>query len=151
MKNSPATTARIKAAGRKEKRKREKRRANNGRWPARDEKYKEWIRTLPCVVCWLRVGYSAKEWLEEVRTLPPSTRIWRNFSLELTECAHVGERGLGQTASDRETIPLCRVHHGHGYPESAHTLQKGFAAHHGIDISELVQALNAAYESRGTE
>jgi len=62
-----------------------------------------------------------------------------------TEAAHVGERGLGQKCSDRETIPLCAAHHRTG-PESHHVLGKKFWQHHGLDRDEIVAELNRLYE-----
>jgi len=61
-----------------------------------------------------------------------------------TEAAHVGDRGLGQKCSDRETIPLCAEHHTQGR-DSYHKLGKKFWEHHGLDRFELIARLNAMY------
>jgi sugar phosphate isomerase/epimerase len=52
--------------------------------PIRDENYKRWIRSWPCLVC------------------------ARRFAIE---AAHTGPHGTGQKASDLNTIPLCKEHH----------------------------------------
>lgn len=55
------------------------------RAPVRDEKYKAWIRSFPCIVC---------------------------LSMRNVEACHTpGERGLGQKADDKRTVPMCRIHH----------------------------------------
>ena len=59
-------------------RKRGPRREHRG--PARNWKYRAWIRSLPCAVCGLE---------------------------PCGEAHHTGERGLGQQASDYTCIPLC--------------------------------------------
>ncbi len=62
-----------------------------------------------------------------------------------SEAAHVGERGLGQKCSDRETIPLCAAHHRTG-PESHHVLGKAFFTHHKLDKDAIVAELNRLYD-----
>jgi hypothetical protein len=52
--------------------------------PVRDEAYKRWIRSQPCVVCGTR------------------RRI---------EAAHTGPHGIGQKASDLSCLPLCADQH----------------------------------------
>jgi hypothetical protein len=52
--------------------------------PVRDEAYRRFIRSWPCLVC--------------------STR-------RQVEAAHTGPHGIGQKASDASCIPLCREHH----------------------------------------
>jgi hypothetical protein len=94
-----------------------------------DRDYMDWIRTLQCVVCAQQViGY----WFGVQR----SSR---------TEAAHVGQRGIGQKSSDRETIPLCAEHHRLG-KDSVHRLGKNFWQHHGIDRYALIRELQARYE-----
>ena len=97
------------------------------RGPAVDADYREWIRTFGCVVCWGRL------------TQPIGSET-RNI-----ECAHVGERGLGQKCSDYETIPLCARHHRIG-SDSHHALGKKFWAAHKLDRDALISQLNAMYE-----
>ncbi len=100
-----------------------RKRRTSRRGPTRDVKYLNWIRSFMCLVC-------------RNSPLPQSSR---------TEAAHVGERGLGQKCSDRETIPLCALHHRIG-PESHHVLGKGFWQHHGINKSKTINTLNALYD-----
>lgn len=70
-----------------------------------DREYMDWIRSLPCLLCSIKV---LTRWaafqihLGDCYRVPQQTR---------TEAAHVGQRGIGQKCSDRETIPLCREHH----------------------------------------
>ena len=52
--------------------------------PVRDDSYRRWIRSWPCLVC--------------------STR-------RRIEAAHTGPHGIGQKASDSSCIPLCHEHH----------------------------------------
>lgn len=63
----------------------------------------------------------------------------------ISEAAHVGERGLGQKCSDRETIPLCVEHH-RTQPYAHHVLGKKFWAHHGLDKEAIVAELNRLYD-----
>jgi len=52
--------------------------------PVRDESYRRWIRSWPCIACATRRGI---------------------------EAAHTGPHGIGQKASDLSCIPLCHAHH----------------------------------------
>ena len=88
----------------------------------KDKAYLEWIRSLSCVVCDSQ-GH-------------PQTSI--------TEAAHVGERGLSQKCSDRETIPLCAGHHRIGVT-AQHRLGKKFWEHHQIYLDTLIAGLNERY------
>jgi hypothetical protein len=84
--------------------------------PRRDLKHLQWIRTLPCVVC-------------------GSTRY--------VEAAHTGPHGLGQKSADSTAIPLCIRHHRTGN-DSYHKLgPRQFAEAHQLEISEILNALNA--------
>lgn len=94
----------------------------------RDDAYKAWIRTLPCIVCLAQAGY-----------LPEGP-----FT---SDPHHVVEDGHGSTAhntSDWRCIPLCRLPHHHEY----HLIGKhSFAAKHGIDYEAIIGRLNALYLS----
>ena len=79
--------------------------------PIRDPKYRAWIRTLPCAVCGTRRGI---------------------------QCAHTGDHGLGQKASDRRSIPLCvRCHEDYG-----RVGRRQFETMHELDIEVLILRLN---------
>jgi hypothetical protein len=52
--------------------------------PVRDNEYREWVRSFPCVVRGCR---------------------------RKSETAHVGGHGLSQKASDLCTVPICHFHH----------------------------------------
>lgn len=91
-------------------------RAQKGHWPAVDAKYREWLKTQPCVV-------------SAARGVPQKSK---------TEVAHVGLRGAAQKCSDYEALPLSREFHRRGYPESHHTLGKRFWVYHGLDRQTLI-------------
>jgi hypothetical protein len=92
------------------------------RGPSRDPRYMAWIRTLPCAVCGSK---------------------WR------VEAAHTGsDGGMAQKASDYSCVPLCRYCHT-GRPGAYHRIGKGeFARAHGVNLGELVKALNLRWEDR---
>ena len=96
-----------------------------------DPKYLAWIRTLECCV----PGCTSK-----------NLHKWDKAAGSITEAAHVGERGLSQKSSDRETIPLCAHCHRTG-KESHHVMQKRFWEHHGLDRDKLIAELNARYDA----
>lgn len=98
-----------------------------------DIDYKAWIATLPCIVCVRGVI--------EMLQIAPFTWIARS------EAAHVGDRGLGQKSSDRETIPLCMQHHRTG-KDAAHVIGKRFWIHHGLDRVKLIAEFNREYEEQ---
>jgi hypothetical protein len=79
--------------------------------PIRDPKFRAWIRTLPCVVCGRVYG---------------------------VECAHTGDHGMGQKASDRRGIPLCRRCH----DEYGCIGRRNFETLHELDIEALILRLN---------
>ena len=87
--------------------------------PARDWKYRAWIRTLPCTVC------------ETTRYI---------------EAAHTGrDGGMSQKASDYSCIPLCAPCH-RTRSDSYHFVgRREFERRHGLDIAALVARLNEAW------
>jgi hypothetical protein len=91
------------------------------RGPARDWKYRAFVRSLPCAAC----GSSYQ-----------------------VEAAHTGsDGGMRQKASDYSCIPLCHEEH-QAAPDSYHRIDGGreaFARSRGLDIDEIVSRLNAAY------
>jgi hypothetical protein len=60
---------------------------------------------------------------------------------------HAGARGLGQKCSDRETIPLCSLHHLVG-KDAIHVLGRRFWDYHGLDKDRIIETLNKLYDSR---
>jgi len=79
--------------------------------PVADPLYRAWIRRLPCAVCSRMRG---------------------------VECAHTGDRGLSQKASDRRSIPLCSPHH-----KEYHRIgRRKFEASYKLDIEALIGKLN---------
>ena len=109
---------------------------NHGRKPGDDPKYRNWINHLPCVVCMRGWLYSElAEAIAEAADLSAQP---------VSECAHVGTRGLGQKCSDRQSIPLCAVHRRTG-PDAHHVLGKAFWAVHSLDRDDLIRKLQALY------
>src|ERR1051325_8768537 len=92
------------------------------RGPARDTRYRAWIRTLPCAVCGSK---------------------WR------VEAAHTGsDGGMSQKASDYSCVPLCRYCHT-GRRGAYHQIGKReFERRYGINLTEFVRALNLKWEER---
>ena len=86
------------------------------RGPARDSRYRAWIRTLPCAAC----GCS-----------------WN------VEAAHTGsDGGTSLKASDYSCVPLCCDCHTLG-PLSYHQLgREEFELRHDLDLKALVKRLN---------
>ena len=103
------------------------------RGPLRDPKYLAWIRTLPCVCCFIFL-----------HAWDPREYFLRRGPHGASEAAHVGLRGIAQKCSDHETIPLCGFHHRTG-PSSHHRLQKRFWAYWEIDRAALIAELNARF------
>lgn len=128
MKKKPATpaakakTAKKRAAAKKFKETRKEWRAAKGTAPKRDELRRNFCHQLKCVAC---------------------SRL--NENRGLSECAHVGDRGLGQKSSDFETIALCKMHHTEG-PCANHKLGKRFWDWLGISKEDAVAKTNRQYE-----
>ena len=116
-----------------------RKRAKPRRGPVVDRLYCDFVRCFGCIACTrgLLIG-QCDSW--------DGTDLNSHFQRSLTECAHVGRRGLSQRCSDRETLPLCRgEHHQHG-PESHHVLGKRFWTFHALDRRALIAELNRLYE-----
>lgn len=118
------------------KRSRIKRHAPKRRSGDSDPAYKAWIRTLPCVACFLKLW----GW-EQIFSMSEPGVI-------MSESAHVGRRGLSQLAPDRTCIPLCGFEHHREGRESHHKLQKKFWETHGLDRDALIAELNARYDAQ---
>jgi hypothetical protein len=90
------------------------------RGPPRDERYLDWIRTLPCEAC----GRAPR-----------------------SEAAHTGsDGGTGIKASDYSAVPLCPHCHKVG-PDSYHMAgRRAFAAMWCIDYNGIVARLNSVWE-----
>ena len=92
-------------------------RRHSFRGPARNGRYRAWIRTLPCVVCGIERGI---------------------------EAAHTGsDGGRGQKSSDYSCIPLCNDHHQADGRRAWHGCSREeFQERHGIDVAGIVKRLN---------
>lgn len=113
-----------------------------------DPSYRDWIRTLPCRICYLEIY--AIMGMDDiiVFALGDLSRFRRQKSR--TECAHVGDRGSGQRCPDRETLPLCVGHHREGKEAHHGPLGRNWWTHHGLERAAVIRQLNEAYE-RGAE
>jgi len=90
--------------------------------PPRDEAYKAWIRTLPCLACTIE-GRS--------------------------EAAHVGsDGGMSMKASDYSCVPLCSDCHSQA-PGAYHRIGKrGFEGRCGLSFVQIVARLNREWQAR---
>ena len=86
----------------------------------RDWKYLKYIRQFPCAVC----------------------------GAYRSEACHVGPHGIGQKASDIQTIPLCSKHHRTG-PDALHKLGPvKFQVLHRLDFTALVMLFQKFYQEK---
>lgn len=100
----------------------------------KDPAYLEYIRSLRCCVC---VHIEATSSWREVH--PRGT-----MQKSLTEAAHVGPRGISQKCPDRETLPLCALHHREGQ-FSQHSMGKLFWKHFDLNRDELLAMYQMRY------
>jgi hypothetical protein len=102
-----------------------------------DPLYRAFIRCFACVVCTqgLLIGQCDG---------------WNEYGQRsLTECAHVGRRGLSQKCPDCESLPLCgRLHHRTG-KYSHHQLGKLFWGFYSLNRVDLIRQLQTLYRSEG--
>lgn len=83
--------------------------------PVRSESYKAFVRSFPCIRC------------GTVR--------------RLRDAAHIGPHGIGQKASDLDTVPACRICH-----RELHRLGRvKFEMLHGLDFAQAIEALQHMY------
>ncbi len=89
------------------------------RGPARDWKYRAWIRSLPCAAC---------------------------GCCQRIEAAHTGsDGGMSQKASDYSCVPLCADCHT-AAPLAYHRIgRREFEHRHGLKFRSLVRQLNRAW------
>ena len=109
--------------------------------PARDNKYKDWIREQGCAIPGCSYG---------------------GTDAYAIECAHTGRKGKGmrttegtaaqrkrggRKACDHDCIPLCPYHHRTGpRPEAHHSAAEHvWEAHHGIDLATIRGVLKTRY------
>ena len=102
-----------------------------------DERFLDWIRCLPCIVCFAWLFTELAFAIVEAVSITGTDR----------EAAHVGNRGLGQLCSSREVIPLCPACHRTG-PEAHHgPLGKCWWEHHQLQRVPVIKELNRWYEA----
>ena len=89
--------------------------------PKLDIRYRNWIKTLPCVIC-------------------------DNFGCDPAHTKVLGSGNMVWKSPDRSCIPLCRTHHrefDHGRE------RRSFESRHSLNIAEVVRDLNAIYHQLG--
>lgn len=118
--------------------------------PGEDPEYLDFIRTLPCVICWgypgvhTPLGTCQPYWDYEFKHGQPS-------QLSKTEACHFGPRAYGTKSPDKTALPFCGIEHHREGPYSHHRLGKRFAAHHGLDVEKLIAELNRRYDEENVE
>ena len=103
-----------------------------------DPLYRDFVRCFGCVACTRGLLTGLCDALHGIDLNIP---VQKSF----TECAHVGRRGLSQKCSDRESLPLCALHHRFGV-ESHHRLGKRFWQAHRLNRAALILELNRLYK-----
>ena len=91
------------------------------RGPARDPRYRAFIRSFPCLAC----GICGR-----------------------SEAAHTGPHGIGQKASDYRCLPLCREHHRASNYALDVIGAKAFEEYWQVSISQAISDLNEEWKSR---
>jgi hypothetical protein len=109
--------------------------------PGDDPKYRDWIATLPCLICGKLAGLAGDVSMLEFLICSLLTR-----QKSRTEAHHAGDHGYAQLPPDRTCIPLCAEHHRTGKDAAHGPLGKNFWKHHDIDRDAMIAALNSAYE-----
>ena len=84
------------------------------RGPARNYRYRAWIRSLPCAVCGITPSHAA----------------------------HTGPHAIGQKSSDYTVIPLCGDHHLYASDSLHRSGRAEFERRFDLDIAALVRRLN---------
>lgn len=109
---------------------------------ARD--FMEWVKTLPCVCCYVEQW---RDWIEGDFAQPLFTALvlhgLRKGHRE-SIAAHIGG-GMAAKASNWHTIPLCLHHHDSGAPDCEHVLKCRFGEHWGIATNILFEGLRAQF------
>lgn len=94
----------------------------------RSEKYKNWIRQLPCVICLMKNPYLI------------------NRTVHSSEPHHIPRKGGASLASktdDTRCIPLCGLHH-----KEYHRGRESFAERYDIDYEYIISRLNSCYPGK---
>lgn len=116
-----------------------KRRAKPRRGPMRDPKYRAYLRSQCCYVCW-RLGRPSacgepdQEWREIEQRV---TRKHQNFP---TEPAHTKNNGTSSKGPDSSCAPLCMLHH-----EEYDAGRKRFEKKYGVNMREIAAQYYTRY------
>lgn len=97
--------------------------------------FRAFVRTFGCVACFGKLIRRDELYVCEAI---------RQHSV--TECAHVGIRGLSQKCPDSQSLPLCAIEHHRVGPESHHKLGKRFWGFHGLDRISLIKQMQRLFE-----
>jgi len=90
--------------------------------PPRDEDYKAWIRTLPCLACGIE---------------------------DCSEAAHTGsDGGMSQKASDYSVVPLCADCHTQAQGAYHRVGKRAFEQRNGICFARIVARLNREWPEK---
>lgn len=108
------------------------------RQPGDDPTYRAFVRTFGCVACFGGI-------MEPDQFGP----LEASLQGSITECAHVGARGLSQKCPDCESLPLCAIEHHRVGPESHHKLGKRFWGFHGLDRMSLIKQMQELFRLNG--
>ena len=106
--------------------------------PGDNPAYRAFVRTFGCVVCCGGRFIAQCDAWDGLDLNGP-------FQKSLTECAHVGLRGVGRKCPDCESLPLCAIEHHRVGLESHHKLGKRFWGFHGLDRTFLIKQLNSLW------
>ncbi len=120
-----------------------RRRSKPRRGPLRDPKYRAWLTSLCCHVCWLiwRHGLSAcGDPDDEMRSV--EQRVVHRHQNYPTDPAHTKNNGTSSKGPDSTCAPLCRVHH-----DEYDAGRKDFEKKYSVDM----RAVAASYWKRYQE
>lgn len=91
----------------------------------RSNKYLEWVRSLPCIVCTVQAGYiPSMEFQSDPHHIPKK-----------------GHGAVGMKTCDSRTIPLCRLHHNQYHQLGRETFEES----HNLNYEYIINKLQEAY------
>lgn len=105
-----------------------------------DERYREYIRAMPCIADWSQDGYRCNYSIPSRDILTYTDYLCgRIGGRRAVECAHVIPRGRGGVDVGN-TLPMCPRHH-----DEQEGKTPAFEAKYGVDLSAVASALAARY------
>ena len=108
----------------------------------RDEKFKTFVRKLPCVACY------PNTWYDLINGHTSVDEIMVSFSM--SEAAHIGRtgKGIAHKGSDRETAPICTNHHTQNGKALHRIGLEKFQKFHKIDLQTICKFINVEYDGQ---